>query len=196
MPNVRSIIGIIFLLGITTQQIYGSEAMLKVGDRPPALDFTVYKSEKHIDWQSLKDRVAVLEFWATWCPPCIENIPHMNELVQKFSDKPVTFISVTYETEAMVQPFLQKHPINSIVGLDNDFAMFRNFKAWGIPMAVIVNKKGRIVSVLHPSNLNATVLDEALAGKIPHVEPATPWPDPKGAEQYFRSLVKKTNSNK
>lgn len=46
------------------------------------------------------------------------------------------------------------------------------------------------------ATIKTSVLDEALAGKIPHVEPATPWPDPKGAEQYFRSLVKKTNSNK
>ena len=67
--------------------------------------------------------------------------------------------------------------MQTMIGLDNDFAMFKSYKAWGIPMTVIVSTKGRIVSVLHPDNLNASVISAALRGKVPRVKPAQPWSD-------------------
>jgi thiol-disulfide isomerase/thioredoxin len=172
-----------------------AEGILKVGDPPPALDFRCYKSQKVIDWASLKGQVVVIEFWATWCPPCIENIPHMNTLVKTFNDEPVTFISVTYENEEMVEEFLKKYSLDATIGLDRDFAMFRSFKAWGIPMAVVVGTNGRIAAVVHPKNLSESVLNEVLAGEVPRVDSAKPWPDPEGAEQYFRSLLKRSHPN-
>ena len=173
-----------------------ADGLLKIGDRPPVLDFRVFKSEKLVDWASLKGRVVVIEFWATWCPPCIKNIPHLNGLAKQFANRPVTFISVTYETEQLVEKFQKDHPIKTIIGLDNDFAMFKSYRAWGIPMTVIVNNNGRIASVLHPDNLNESVINEVLSGKVPRVRPAQAWSDPEGAEQYFRSLVKTTKPKK
>lgn len=181
---------------ITASHAQKVDGLLKIGDRAPILDFRVFKSEKLIDWASLKGRVVVIEFWATWCPPCIKNIPHLNELAQQFENKPVTFISLTYEPEQMVEKFQKDHPIKTMIGLDNDFAMFKSYKAWGIPMTVIVNKNGRIASVLHPDNLNESVINEVLSGKVPRVKLAQPWSDPYGAEQYFRSLVKKSQPEK
>ena len=96
----------------------------------------------------------------------------------------------------MVKEFLVAHPIDGIVGLDNDFAMFKSFKAWGIPVAVIVNKKGTVAGVLHPDNLSEAVINAVLVGEAPRVKSAEPWPDPAGAEQYFRSLLKKSNPDK
>ena len=58
-------------------------------------------------------------------------------------------------------------------------------------MTVIVNTRGTIASVLHPDNLTEAVINEVLGGKVPQVEPAKPWPDAKGAEEFFRSLRKK-----
>ena len=57
-------------------------------------------------------------------------------------------------------------------------------------MIVIVNQKGQIASVIHPNYLTNELIHEVLAGKIPKVEQAQAWPDPEGAEEYFRSLVK------
>ncbi len=57
-------------------------------------------------------------------------------------------------------------------------------------MVVIVNQKGQIVSVIHPNYLTDELIHEVLAGKIPAVKQAEAWPDPEGAEEYFRSLVK------
>jgi thiol-disulfide isomerase/thioredoxin len=110
----------------------GQDYVLKVGELPPTLDFNrLYHSseENQLSWNDLDNRVVVLDFWATWCPPCIESVPHLNQLVREFQDSSVTFISITYEPEHMVKPFLEKYPLRTIIGIDNDFAMFKSYKA-------------------------------------------------------------------
>jgi thiol-disulfide isomerase/thioredoxin len=176
-----------------------SDLILRVGDQPPELDFTVVKGSAEppeLNWTHLAGRVVVIDFWATWCTPCIKAIPQLNALVEKFKDRPVTFLSITYEPRQMVLPFLTKHPMNSIVGSDNDFAMFRSFKAWGIPMVVLVNAEQRIAGVIHPDHLTAAMIDDVLEGRTPSVEPARGWKDPHGAEKYFRSLVTSTRDER
>jgi len=185
---------VLSLAGIVNAQ--QGNALLRVGDRPPALDFKCYNSDKTFDWAGLRGRVVVLEFWATWCPPCIKNIPHINELVGELRNDPVTFISITYETEWMVKKFVGKHPLQTYIGLDNDFAMFKSYRAWGIPVTVIVNRSGRIAAVIHPDNLSDSVIREVLKGNTPRVKPAQPWSDPEGAEKYFRSLLEKAQPEK
>ncbi len=65
------------------------------------------------NWPSLKGNVVVLEFWATWCAPCIAAMPHLNELTEQFKDKAVKFISITDEDEATVAPFLSRRTIKA-----------------------------------------------------------------------------------
>ena len=67
------------------------------------------------------------------------------------------------------------------------FATFRAFVAWGVPSVVLVNRKGVVAGVIHPSDLTEDVIEEVLAGRIPAVEQAEIYPDPDGAEKLFRS---------
>lgn len=181
------------LILVVTVSLYGQKLPLQVGDKPPKLDFKRLKqgsSDEPVTWKRLKNQVVIIDFWATWCPPCIKSFPHLNQLFREFEDKPVTFLSITYEPRNMVQPFLEKYKLDTIIGIDNDFAMFKSYGAWGIPMVVIVNQKGRIVSVIHPNYLTNELIQEVLAGKIPKVKQTEAWPDAEGAEGYFRSLIK------
>ena len=184
-------LAVVFLLFFASF-LASQELTLKVGNEPPPLDCTIIPDGKQPSptWEDLKDQVVILDFWATWCPPCIESIPHMNELVEAFKDKPVAFLSITYEPERMIQPFLEKHPMKSKVASDNDFKMFRSFKAFGIPTIVIVDQKRKVAAVIHPTHLTREVIETVLAGKIPGVPQAKGWPEPEGAEEYFRSLIK------
>lgn len=175
----------------------GQELTLQPGDEPPKLDFKLLgqkEPDKALTWANFKNQVVVLDFWATSCPPCIEAIPKMNELVEAFKDKPVRFFSITYEPGHMVRPFLKKYPMQASVGIDNDFAMFRSFTAFGIPMVVLVNKAHRIAAVIHPKYLTTKVIEDVLAGKSPDVKQHEGWKDPAGAEAYFRSLIRKNGS--
>lgn len=88
----------------------------KVGDFPPLLSATALlqaPAGATLDAASLRGQVAVLEFWATWCGPCVAAVPHLNKLADQFKDKPVRFIAITAEAAAAVEPFLKRRPIHA-----------------------------------------------------------------------------------
>src|SRR5687768_5335620 len=69
------------------------EATLKVGDKAPKITVENWVKGKEIK-QFEKGKVYVVEFWATWCGPCIKGIPHLTELQKEYKDKNVTVIGV------------------------------------------------------------------------------------------------------
>jgi uncharacterized protein (TIGR03435 family) len=118
-------------------------------------------------WDALKGKVVLLEFWATWCGPCIEAVPHLNELADEFANEPVLFIAITDEKESVVQPFLRRKAMRAWVGLDTDRSMFKEYGISGIPHTVIVGTNGLIAAIAHPGGLSATHIKNILAGKTP-----------------------------
>ena len=116
------------------------------------------------DLASLKGKVVVLEFWATWCALCIAQQPHLNELIEKFGDKPVQFISITNEDESKVASFLRRRTLKGWVGLDTDRSVQKAYDAFGLPKAVVVDQQGRIASVLNPRDLTEILLDQLIRG--------------------------------
>jgi len=162
--------------------------LLKLGTERPELSFQLLSGEKAPTWQALNGRVVIVDFWATWCPPCIESIPRLNDLHAKFEHEKVTFFSVTYEPPAYVREFLKEHPMVSEVGIDDSLDTFKTFQAWGIPVIFIFDSKGKLVATTHPNNLTPEVISAALRGEVPQVKQAVPWSDPAGAEGYFRKL--------
>src|SRR5215469_4401406 len=63
-----------------------------VGEKPPLLqadELLQAPGDAKVDAESLRGKVVILEFWATWCGPCVAAIPHMNELAEKFINQPV-----------------------------------------------------------------------------------------------------------
>ena len=109
--------------------------------------------------------VYVVEFWATWCPPCRESIPHLTEIQKRFKDKGVTVIGISDESSDTVKPFVEKQgdTMNYTVAVDTEGKVnagyMRAFGQNGIPTAFIVDAKGTVVWVGHPMS----GLDEVLA---------------------------------
>lgn len=139
-----------------------------VGDPPPALSFQKLLQTPDgavADWAALKGKVVVLEFWATWCGPCIGAIPHLNTLADHFKAQDVQFIAITDEDEKVIVPFLKRKPIHAWVGLNTDRSMFTNYGISVIPHTVIVNRNGKIAAIMHPVSLTDAVISNVLAGK-------------------------------
>ena len=139
-----------------------------LGEKPPQLGLEkVLQAPGDVqpNWKVLKGKVVVLEFWATWCGPCIAAVPHLNELADQFKDKPVQFIAITDEDEKVIGPFLKKKPIHAWVGLDTDRSMFKAYGITGIPHTVVVDLKGNIAAITYPTTLTKNHLNDLLAGK-------------------------------
>ncbi|MEM8782190.1 MAG: TIGR03435 family protein [Planctomycetota bacterium] len=143
-------------------------ARVEVGDAPPPLDFeAVFNAQADIDlsWDALADRTVVVEFWGTWCGPCVAVIPHMNELAEALEDEGVAFLSVTFEEPALIERFLEVRSMRSWVGCDMDRSVVDAYEPRGWPTAFVVHR-GRVAWIGHPATLTAEVIREAQSGAV------------------------------
>jgi cytochrome c biogenesis protein CcmG/thiol:disulfide interchange protein DsbE len=125
------------------------------------------------DWAALRGKVIVLEFWATWCAPCIGEIPVLNALNASVDPSKVQIVSVDDEDPAVVQAFLKKKPISGWIGLDTSGKVFDRYGVYSRPETIIVGPDGRVASTtMRPESLNAANL-LALANGAP-LKPAAP----------------------
>lgn len=144
--------------GETAKKAEEAPAVLSIGDKAPALSINKWvKGEPVTSFQ--KGNVYVVEFWATWCGPCRQSIPHLTEIQSNFKGKGVTVIGVSSgETNGLadVEPFVKKMGDKMVYTVAFD-EQGQTSKAWmeasgqeGIPTSFIVNQEGRIAWIGHP----------------------------------------------
>jgi uncharacterized protein (TIGR03435 family) len=120
-------------------------------------------------WDDLRGQAVVLEFWATWCGPCVAAIPHWNALVEKFRGRPVQFISVSDEEAAVVRKFLVARPIKGWLALDTDRSMSKAYSGGeelGIPTTLVIAPDGTVVGKTHPEAVTEALLEQLLSGDV------------------------------
>jgi peroxiredoxin len=102
---------------------------------------------KQVELKSLKGKVIFLNFWATWCGPCKEEMPSMEALYQQFKEKDFVFltISVDYGDGKNVKEFIEKHHFAFPVLLDPKCETLDLFAVKGIPTTMIIDKKGMMI---------------------------------------------------
>jgi thiol-disulfide isomerase/thioredoxin len=115
-----------------------------VGTNAPSLTIREWVTQSHPDVANLTGQVYVIEFWATWCHSCVQNIPHLIEFNDKYKDKGLTFIALSQDRSIdELRKFVQDKKINYSVALDNGSA--DNYSITGYPTIVVVNHLGQIV---------------------------------------------------
>ena len=150
---------------VLVMNVMGEQSL--IGQTAPELNIEKYlqapEGEKSLS--ALKGKVVVLEFWATWCAPCVAAIPHLNQLNEEFRDKQVQFISVTDESEDIIAPFLKRQEMKSWIGLDTDRSAFKAYGVRGIPRTFLIDQKGIIAASLHPAGLSSDMIEKVIAGE-------------------------------
>lgn len=152
------------------------EATLKIGDSAPPLQTGKWIQGEPVK-EFAKDKVYLVEFWATWCGPCRTTIPHLNDLHQKYQDQGLVVIGqdVWEQDESEVPKFVKSmgNKMTYRVVLDNKEGSEKGKMAetWmkaagrnGIPSAFLVNQEGRIAWIGHPMELEEALLEKVLTG--------------------------------
>jgi thiol-disulfide isomerase/thioredoxin len=136
---------------------------LKLGDVAPEVSVQMINDKEYGKTFSLsdfKDKVIVLEFWATWCPPCRQSIPHLSKLQEKYKDK-VVVIGISGEEKTVVEKFFNaQSEMKYRVAIDNEDKTagiyMTGFGVNGIPHAFII-KEGKILWHGHPMEMDKTL---------------------------------------
>ncbi len=118
---------------------------LHVGQKAPTFSLPTQDHAIHLD--QLKGRVVLLNFWATWCPSCVREIPSLNALYQKMQNKDFTVLAVSLDEEAwpVVDAFQKKNPLEMTVLLDVRGDVASLYGTYQLPESYLIDKKGTIV---------------------------------------------------
>lgn len=118
------------------------------GSRPPhigrnAPDFTVQDSDRKITLSELRGKVVVLNFWATWCPPCVEELPSLVNLQQKMRNKGITVLAVSVDQdESLYRRFVQDHNVNLLTVRDANQKSNNLYGTFKFPETYIIDRNG------------------------------------------------------
>jgi len=114
----------------------------------PAPEFVLKDTAgNQINLLQLRGRVVFVNFWATWCLPCIEEMPAMEKLHQELQKDGLVILAVNFqEGPERIKEFLAKHNLTFTALLDHDGKVAERYQAWALPVSVIINKRGEIVA--------------------------------------------------
>jgi cytochrome c biogenesis protein CcmG, thiol:disulfide interchange protein DsbE len=118
------------------------------GSRPPnigaaAPTFTVQDSDRKVSLDEFRGKVVVLNFWATWCPPCIEEMPSLVQMQQKMKGKGVEVVAVSVDADqGAYQSFLKAHNIDLLTVRDPDQKSNNLYGTFKFPETYIIDRQG------------------------------------------------------
>ena len=140
----RTIASSVVLAGCLTLLLTGCYS----GSRPGhigtnAPDFTVQDADRKVTLSDLRGQIIVLNFWATWCPPCVEEMPSLVVLQQRMKDKGITVLAVSVDQdESAYHKFLKQYGVNLLTVRDPSEKSKNLYGTVKIPETYIIDRNG------------------------------------------------------
>lgn len=121
-----------------------------IGQPAPAFSGDAFDG-KPLSLESLRGRVVVLDFWATWCVPCVKALPEVQKISEKYADKQVTVVGINQDNkaaEAKVKKFIADKKLTFRQFPDIGLKIGKSYKVAAIPCTIVIDAKG-IVQAVH-----------------------------------------------
>lgn len=153
----------LILFSITVQI---SNAQLKIGDTVSNIAFKAILNApvSQIDMNHLKGKVVWLEFWATWCSPCVAAMDGLQNLQKIYKGK-LQVITITSEKETRIKQFIHNRPSNLWFAIDTADAMRAYFPFRTIPHSILIDQNGVVVAITSPENITRQTIADVIAGR-------------------------------
>jgi thiol-disulfide isomerase/thioredoxin len=128
----------------TTRHVIRGLQPFKGNPAPPPLKLFDLDGRAQ-DLAQLRGRVVLVNFWASWCPPCVREMPSMQRLKEKLAGKPFAILAVNMaESDESVHAFLSKMKMDFPVLMDRDGAVLKSWKVFVFPTSFVLDAEGRI----------------------------------------------------
>lgn len=117
-----------------------------IGQSAPELTLTDMQGQE-VSLSQFRGKVVILNFWATWCPPCREEMPSMEKLHRDYQDKGLVMLAVNVEQNGkeVVADFLKKTPYSFPILLDGDQTVQNSYGVFRFPESFIIDRNGVVV---------------------------------------------------
>jgi thiol-disulfide isomerase/thioredoxin len=172
-----------------------------LGMNAPPLKISTWIKGEPVDFSKGRGtNTYVVEFWATWCGPCLVTIPHLTEIQKRFKDRGVVIVGVSDEKPAKVEPFVQEQgsKMDYVVAVDDSGktteAYMEAFGIDGIPHAFVIDKQGRIAWQGHPTAGLEQALEDILEDRYDIEAAKRAMLAEKGMPEYFALATADTAS--
>ena len=122
--------------------------LINQGDKAPDFTVEMFNGEK-ITLSQLKGKVVLINFWATWCPPCRQELTHVQkEIIDHFKGQDFVFLPISRgEKKSVVEAFREKTGYTFPMGLDPTQEIFKKYASNYIPRNFVVGKDGKVIYV-------------------------------------------------
>lgn len=151
----------------------GAGAAPKVGDTVPEFEATDMDGAR-VSSAALRGSAVFLNFWATWCPPCVEEMPVIQQLHERYRDRGLRVIAMNVDAAPpdTVRRFLAKHKLSIPVLLDPGGAISRQFGTYKYPETYLLDPSGKIhAKLVGPRAWTQPPFDQMIEALLKLVEP-------------------------
>src|SRR5271155_2069459 len=122
---------------------YSGSRPARIGSNAP--DFTVQDSDHKVTLSEFHGQVVILNFWATWCPPCVEETPSLVQMQARFKNKGVVVLAVSIDDDdAAYHKFLNQYHVNMVTVRDESQKTARLYGTFGWPETYVIDRNGII----------------------------------------------------
>lgn len=135
-----------FYLVIPVLYLYATATMAEHLDEiSPTCSLTTLEGTPVHNLQELKGKVVYMDFWASWCPPCVKSFPFLNELENQLKEQGLQVIGVNLDEKvADAQAFLASHPVDFSIVADPSKQCAKSFEVMAMPTSYLIDRKGNI----------------------------------------------------
>lgn len=113
-----------------------------IGKEAPLFTLNDIRGNK-LSLSAYRGKVVLLNFWATWCPSCKNEMPSLNRLYQKYAEKGLIVIAISVDKSKQdLQKFLNKSPLTFEVLIDSDLSLPQQYKVFAFPTTFLIDRNG------------------------------------------------------
>jgi cytochrome c biogenesis protein CcmG, thiol:disulfide interchange protein DsbE len=142
------LLGLVLVLGVSLAWVVSgtlNDGIIRVGDKAP--DFKVVtETGRTVTPEDFGGKLLVLNFWASWCQPCLQEVPSLEAFHEEFAPEGVVVLGVSVDkNEKLYSQFLKQFPVTFQVARDPSWDIAANYGTFQLPESYVIDRSGRVV---------------------------------------------------